>query len=62
MATNRRYVPSGGASSGGRILTKGQVTSAVQNYARRHGYYVRTVRTISELRRAAVAEYVAGNP
>lgn len=40
-----------------RKLTKSEVTKAVQQYARRHGYYARTVRTVSSLFYAALREY-----
>jgi len=38
-------------------LTKRQITLAVLGYARRHGYYARTVRTMTMLYQGAVAEY-----
>ena len=38
-------------------LTKKQLTQAVNRYARKHGYYARTVRTVSSLRYAAIQEY-----
>lgn len=38
-------------------LTKTEMTQAVRRYARRHGHYVRTVRTMSVLRMAAIAEF-----
>lgn len=39
-------------------LNRKEFTAAVQAYARRHGYYAATVRTMTALRLAAVAEYV----
>lgn len=38
-------------------LSKKQITKAVNRYARRYGYYARTVRTMSRLFYAAIAEY-----
>lgn len=38
-------------------LTKKQITIAIQSYARHHGYYARTVRAVSSLFYAALAEY-----
>ncbi len=38
-------------------LTKAQLTQAVQAYARRHGFYTRTVRGMTSLRRAAIKEF-----
>jgi hypothetical protein len=38
-------------------LTKSELTKAVRQYARRHGYYARTVRNMTSLRRAAILEY-----
>ena len=38
-------------------LTKKQLSQAVQKYARKHGWYARTVRTVTALRYAAIAEY-----
>jgi len=40
-------------------LTNTQQTAAVRSYARKHGYSVSTVRTTSELRYAAFADYTA---
>ena len=39
-------------------LTKKQLTQAIRAYARRHGFYARTVRTCTSLRYAAVKEYI----
>lgn len=38
-------------------LSKKQLTQAVTRYARRHGHYVRTVRTMTSLRLAAIEEW-----
>lgn len=38
-------------------LKNSEVTKAVQTYARKYGYYTRTVRDVSVLRYAAIAEY-----
>lgn len=38
-------------------LTSKQLTQAIQRYARRHGFYARTVRTMTSLRLAAIAEW-----
>ena len=38
-------------------LTKSEMAKALARYARRHGYYARTVRTCSALRYAAIAEW-----
>ncbi len=38
-------------------LTKSELTKAVQKYARRHGHFARTVRTMTCLRLAAIREY-----
>ncbi len=38
-------------------LSNNQVTEAVTKYARKHGHYVRTVRTVSNLRYAAIREW-----
>ncbi len=38
-------------------LTKSQMTQAIQQYARRHGYYARTVRAVTVLWLAAIREY-----
>ena len=43
-------------------LTKSELTVAVQRYARRHGYYARTVRTVSSLFYAAIVEWRRGRP
>ena len=37
-------------------MTRKQLTQAIQQYARRHGYYARTVRTVTSLRLAAIRE------
>jgi hypothetical protein len=42
-----------------RRLTSRELTRAIAGYARRHGFYARTVRTNSALRAAAVAEFLA---
>ncbi len=38
-------------------LSKKELTKAIAIYARKHGYYQRTVRSISVLFYAAIAEY-----
>ena len=38
------------------MLTRKQLTKAIQRYARKHGYYARTVRTVTVLRLAAIRE------
>jgi hypothetical protein len=38
-------------------LTKKQLRKAVQQFARKHGYYCRTVRSCTSLRYAAIREY-----
>ena len=38
-------------------LTKKQMTQACQRYARKYGYYVRTVRDVTALKIAAITEY-----
>jgi hypothetical protein len=40
-----------------RKLTSRELTEAVQGFARRHGYYARTVRTMTSLMLAAIAEW-----
>jgi len=56
-----RYVPPGGfGCADGTVMTKAQVTAAVTSFARRHGYYVRTVRTMTALKMAAIQEYRRG--
>lgn len=40
-------------------LTKAQETSAITAYARKYGYYVRTIRVCTELRAKACGEYRA---
>jgi len=40
-------------------LTKKEITKAIARYARRHGYYARTVREVDSLWKAAIAEYRA---
>ena len=37
-------------------MTTKQLTQAIQKYARRHGYYARTVRAVTALRIAAIRE------
>jgi hypothetical protein len=55
-----KLIPSGGyGKADGTILTKSQVTAAVTHYAQRHGYYARTVRTVTTLFRAAMNEWKA---
>ncbi len=39
-------------------LTRKELTKAIARYARKHGYYARTVRGMTVLRIAAVAEYL----
>lgn len=52
------YVPPGGYGlADGRVLTAAQVKHAVRLFARRRGYYERTVRTVSVLFRQAMSEY-----
>jgi hypothetical protein len=52
-----KMIPTGGyGRADGVVLTKSQVTAAVQRYARRHGYYATTVRTVTVLFRAAMEE------
>lgn len=38
-------------------MTKDEYTQAVTQFARKHGYYVRTVRVMTVLRLAAVKEW-----
>lgn len=38
-------------------LSRKQLTSAIRQYARRHGHYQSTVRTVASLRLAAILEY-----
>lgn len=38
-------------------LTKKQLTQAIAKYARKHGFYARTVRAVSALRYAAIAAF-----
>jgi hypothetical protein len=45
-----------------RKLTKTELTQAYTHYARRHGFYVRTVRAVSALRYAAITEWRQTNP
>lgn len=42
-----------------RKLTKKEITRAIQRYARRHDFYARTVREVSSLFYAALAEWRA---
>lgn len=42
-------------------LTRKEVTAAVKRYARKHGFYHRTVRTVTSLRRSAIAEWLVAN-
>jgi hypothetical protein len=39
-------------------LTKSEMAVAVRRYARRHGYYAGTVRSMTVLRLAAVREFL----
>ena len=39
-------------------LTSKELTKAIASYARRHGYYARTVRGMTSLRLAAISEWV----
>jgi len=56
-AKKTQRVPQGGyGRNDGRIFTRSQVTAAVSRYARRHGYYARTVRDVTSLFREAMAE------
>jgi hypothetical protein len=41
-----------------RRLGKKELTQAIARYARRHGYYARTVRAVSELHLAARREWL----
>lgn len=43
-------------------LTNAERQEAFRGYARRHGYYVRTVRAVTSLRNAAFREYRMLNP
>lgn len=38
-------------------LSKSELTRAFDRYARRHGFYVRTVRAVTSLRQAAISEW-----
>jgi len=38
-------------------LSRSDLTKAVQRYARKHGYYARTVRSMTRLRLAAILEW-----
>ena len=40
-------------------LTNSQMTKAIAAYARKYGYFARTVRDVSRLRYAAFAEYTS---
>lgn len=42
-------------------LTRKEITAAVKRYARKHGFYHRTVRSITSLRRSAIAEWLIAN-
>lgn len=44
-----------------RKLTSKELTAAIKMYARRNGYYARTVRIVTVLFNAAIAEYKAAN-
>lgn len=37
-------------------LTRKQLSAAIKAYARKHGFYARTVRAVSSLRYAAIKE------
>ncbi len=39
-------------------LTRKELTAAIARYARKHGYFSRTVRAVSALRYAACREYM----
>lgn len=57
----RLYVPPGGyGTAEGRVLSRSEVTKAVRLFARRHGFYARTVRTMTDLKMKAMKEYVEG--
>lgn len=59
----RSYVPPGGFGlASGRVLTRSEVTDAVRRYARKYGYYARTVRSMTSLRNAAMKEYATLSP
>jgi hypothetical protein len=49
-------------SSAPSLLTQKDTTRAIQAYARRHGMFARTVRSVSSLRSAAVEEFKAAHP
>lgn len=54
----RRYVPPGGYGfEDGMVMSRSEVTEAIRLYARHHGFYARTVRTITVLKRAAMREW-----
>ena len=40
-------------------LTRSELTAAVTAYARKHGWYVRTVRSMYYLKRKAIEDYKA---
>lgn len=42
-------------------LTRKELTTAVKRYARKHGFYHRTVRNVTSLRRSAIAEWLEAN-
>lgn len=44
-----------------RKLTRKELTQAVARYARRHGYYARTVRAVTVLFNAAIAAHKEQN-
>lgn len=45
-----------------RGMTRRDITKAVSCYARRHGFYARTVRTVTVLFRDAIREYRETSP
>lgn len=59
----RSYIPRGGYGlSNGHILTRSELRAARLRYARKHGYYVQTVRPMTTLFRDAIKEYVDAHP
>lgn len=56
---SRAILRARGARAADRGLSPREVTRAISKYAKKYGYYVRTVRAVSELRQAAIREYAA---
>lgn len=46
-------------STGEMTMSRTELTAAIRAYARRHGHYASTVRTMTSLRLAAIAEWKA---